>query len=82
MRQARALSSNSTATIGRRPPSRADGESLWERVVDLGLEGIVAKKRSGRYLLGRRGWIKTNNRDYWRYAAELEGVERGIKRIA
>jgi hypothetical protein len=26
----------------------------------------VAKKRSGHYLPGRRGWIKTKNRDYWR----------------
>jgi ATP-dependent DNA ligase len=25
------------------------------------LEGVVAKKRSGHYLPGRHGWIKTKN---------------------
>jgi bifunctional non-homologous end joining protein LigD len=53
-------------------PSHQDGEALWERVVSLGLEGVVAKKRSGHYLPGRRGWIKTKNRDYWRYPLEVE----------
>ena len=47
------------------------------RVVDLGLEGVVAKKRSGHYLPGRRGWIKTKNRAYWRYPLEVEGARRG-----
>src|SRR3954453_5345067 len=32
-----------------------DGEALWEKVCQLGLEGVVAKKRSGHYLPGRRG---------------------------
>jgi ATP-dependent DNA ligase len=58
-------------------PSYTDGEALWERVVDLGLEGVVAKKRSGHYLPGRRGWIKTKNRDYWRYPLEVEAAVRG-----
>jgi ATP-dependent DNA ligase len=40
---------------------------LWDKVCALGLEGVVAKKRSGHYLPGRRGWIKTKNRAYWRY---------------
>jgi ATP-dependent DNA ligase len=31
--------------------------------VALGLKGVVAKRRSGHYLPGRRGWIKTKNRD-------------------
>jgi ATP-dependent DNA ligase len=55
-------------------PSVTDGEALWERVTALGLEGIVAKKRSGHYLPGRRGWIKTKNRDYWRYPLEVEAA--------
>jgi hypothetical protein len=55
-------------------PSHEDGESLWEKVCELGLEGVVAKKRSGHYLPGRRGWIKTKNRDYWRYPLELEAA--------
>jgi ATP-dependent DNA ligase len=39
----------------------ADGEALWDKVVEIGLEGVVAKRRSGHYLPGRRGWIKTKN---------------------
>jgi bifunctional non-homologous end joining protein LigD len=55
-------------------PSHTDGEALWQKVCQLGLEGAVAKKRSGHYLPGRRGWIKTKNRDYWRYPLELEAA--------
>ena len=51
-------------------PSHTDGEALWEKVCELGLEGVVAKKRSGHYFPGRRGWIKTKNRAYWRYPLE------------
>jgi ATP-dependent DNA ligase len=28
------------------------------------LEGVVAKRRTGRYVSGERGWIKTKNGDY------------------
>jgi ATP-dependent DNA ligase len=38
------------------------------------LEGVVAKRRSGRYMPGRSGWIKTKNREYWRYELEREGA--------
>jgi bifunctional non-homologous end joining protein LigD len=55
-------------------PSHTDGEALWEKVCELGLEGVVAKKRSGHYLPGRRGWIKTKNRDYWRYPLEVQAA--------
>jgi ATP-dependent DNA ligase len=55
-------------------PSHLDGEALWEKVCELGLEGVVAKKRSGHYLPGRRGWIKTKNRDYWRYPLEVQAA--------
>jgi bifunctional non-homologous end joining protein LigD len=48
-------------------PSHEDGDALWGKVCELGLEGVVAKKRSGHYLPGRRGWIKIKNRAYWRY---------------
>jgi bifunctional non-homologous end joining protein LigD len=60
-------------------PSHTDGEALWEKVCELGLEGVVAKKRSGLYLSGRRGWIKTKNRAYWCYPLE---VEAALNRIA
>jgi ATP-dependent DNA ligase len=56
-------------------PATPYGEALWEKVCALGLEGVVAKKRSGHYLPGRRGWIKTKNRAYWRYPLELEAAQ-------
>jgi bifunctional non-homologous end joining protein LigD len=31
-------------------PSHADGEALSEKTCELGLEGVVAKQRSGHYL--------------------------------
>jgi ATP-dependent DNA ligase len=43
------------------------------------LEGVVAKRRSGRYLPGGRAWIKTKNKAYWRYEMEREGAMK-IKR--
>ena len=55
-------------------PSYLDGAVLWEKICELGLEGVVAKKRSGHYLPGRRGWIKTKNRAYWRYPFEASAA--------
>jgi bifunctional non-homologous end joining protein LigD len=51
-----------------------DGAALWEAVCEHELEGVVAKRRSGRYVPGERGWVKTKNRDYWRYEMEREGA--------
>jgi hypothetical protein len=59
---------------GRTPGAFDDGHALWEAVCEHELEGVVAKRRSGRYLFGERGWIKTKNRDYWRYEMEHEGA--------
>jgi hypothetical protein len=47
----------------RTPEAFDAGEALWEAVCEPELEGVVAKKRSGRYVPGERGWIKTKNRD-------------------
>jgi ATP-dependent DNA ligase len=49
---------------------------LWEAVCEHELEGVVAKRQSGRYLPGERAWIKTKNRDYWRYKMEREARSR------
>jgi ATP-dependent DNA ligase len=49
-----------------------DGEALFEAVRVHELEGVVAKRRNGRYRPGQRGWIKTKNREYWRYEMERE----------
>jgi ATP-dependent DNA ligase len=58
----------------RTPQTFDDGEALWEAVCEHELEGVVAKKRSGRYVSGERGWVKTKNRDYWRWEVEREGA--------
>ena len=47
----------------RTPEVFDDGEALWEAVCQHELEGIVAKRRSSRYLSGERGWVKTKNPD-------------------
>jgi bifunctional non-homologous end joining protein LigD len=56
-------------------PAYDDGDALWDKICHLGLEGVVAKKRSGHYLPGRRGWIKAKNRAYWRYPLEAEAAQ-------
>jgi bifunctional non-homologous end joining protein LigD len=58
----------------RTPEPFDDGAALWEAVREHELEGVVAKRRSGRYLSGERGWIKVKNRDYWRWEMEREGA--------
>jgi bifunctional non-homologous end joining protein LigD len=56
----------------RTPVAFDDGEALWEAVCEHDLEGVVAKRRLGRYISGNRGWIKSKNRAYWRYELERE----------
>lgn len=60
----------------RTPEVFDDGEALWEAVCEHELEGVVAKRRSGRYVPGGRGWIKVKNREYWRYEMERESAIR------
>jgi len=56
--------------------SDENGEALWRAVSQLGLEGVVAKKRGGHYRPGRRDWVKVKNQEYWRYQLEVEGALR------
>jgi bifunctional non-homologous end joining protein LigD len=67
------------ASQWRTPEAFDDGEALLEAVCEHELEGVVAKRRSGRYLPGRSGWIKIKSREYWRYDMEREGA-RTVKR--
>jgi bifunctional non-homologous end joining protein LigD len=66
----------------RTPEAFDDGEALWVAVCEHELEGVVAKRRSGRYVPGGRGWIKTKNREYWRYEMERESAIRHNSRKA
>jgi ATP-dependent DNA ligase len=56
--------------------SYEDGEALWRLVCERGLEGVVAKRLTGTYPPGRRGWIKVKNRNYWRYPFEVEAAKQ------
>jgi bifunctional non-homologous end joining protein LigD len=58
------------------PEAFDDGEALWRAICEHELEGIVAKRRAGRYAPGERGWVKVKNRDYWRWELEREGAIR------
>jgi bifunctional non-homologous end joining protein LigD len=58
------------------PETFDDGEALFEAVCEHELEGVVAKRHAGRYRPGERGWIKTKNREYWRYEMERKGAVR------
>jgi bifunctional non-homologous end joining protein LigD len=58
----------------RTPDAFDDGAALWAAVCEHELEGVVAKRRSGRYVPGGRAWIKTKIREYWRYEMEREGA--------
>src|SRR5438876_589539 len=58
----------------RTPDVFEDGRALWHAVCEHDLEGVVAKRRTSRYRSAERGWIKTQNRDYWRYKMEREGA--------
>jgi bifunctional non-homologous end joining protein LigD len=57
------------------PETFEDGVALFDAVCERELEGVVAKRLSGRYTPGFRGsWIKIKNRDYWRYELERESA--------
>jgi ATP-dependent DNA ligase len=74
------VTSSNGAGLARRAPETFDyGEALFEAVCAHELEGVVANRLSVRYLPGRRSWIKTKNRAYWRYEMEREGA-RTVRR--
>jgi bifunctional non-homologous end joining protein LigD len=56
------------------PETFADGAALFDAVREQGLEGIVAKRLNERYRPGERAWVKTKNREYWRYEIEREPI--------
>lgn len=64
----------------RTPEAFDDGAALWEAVCEHELEGVVAKRRAGRYLSGERGWTKVKNRAYWRWELERESAIRSRTR--
>ena len=60
----------------------ADGRSSFPLLsLRVLLEGVVAKKRTERYLPGERGWVKTKNQDYWRFGSERDLARRRRARL-
>jgi bifunctional non-homologous end joining protein LigD len=57
-------------------PVTSDGAMLWEWVCDRGMEGVVSKRVASPYLPGQRRWLKTKNREYWRYPLEVAAAHR------
>jgi len=60
----------------RTPQTFDDGQALSEAACEHELEGVVAKPLRSRYVPGERGWIKTKNREYWRYEMERESASK------
>jgi ATP-dependent DNA ligase len=60
-----------------------DGQALFSSVCALGLEGVVAKRRTSSYAAGKRGWVKVKNPScYWRRDDEREALARSRERRA
>jgi ATP-dependent DNA ligase len=57
---------------------------LFEAVCRSGLEGVVAKRPDDPYRPGRRDWVKTKNRDYWRYPLDVAAMSSsfGARRLS
>jgi ATP-dependent DNA ligase len=74
-RRPRLESLNLNGPYWQTPETFDDGEALFDAVCERELEGIVAKRLSGRYTPGCRGsWIKVKNRDYCHYEIERESA--------
>jgi bifunctional non-homologous end joining protein LigD len=56
------------------PETFADGAALFDAVCEHELEGVLAKRLNERYRPGERAWVKTKNREYWRYMMERESA--------
>jgi bifunctional non-homologous end joining protein LigD len=56
-----------------------DGAALFDAIVRLELEGVVAKRQRDRYRAGERVWVKTKNRAAPRFEEEQAGLRRGIE---
>ena len=59
-----------------------DGHVLFDEVVSHGLEGIVAKRRSGIYRPGSRGWTKVKNPSHWRRESEIRLMQQRREWVA
>jgi ATP-dependent DNA ligase len=51
-----------------------DGEALFEAVCAHELEGIVAKPLTSQYRPAERGWVKIQNKAYWRWEMKHESA--------
>lgn len=63
------------------PDAFDDGAALFAAVVEAGLEGIVAKRKTDPYRPGERRWVKIKNRAYWRFVNEREFARSRPRRL-
>jgi hypothetical protein len=73
-RSARPNALNLNSMRWRTPEAFDDGDALWAALCEHELEGVVAKRLNEPYRPGERAWVKTKNREYWRYEIEREGA--------
>jgi ATP-dependent DNA ligase len=71
-----------SAACRARARRRDDGRTLFDGVVEHGLEGVVVKRRNAVYRPGYRGWTKVKNPTYWRRASEVESIGLHRDRLA
>jgi bifunctional non-homologous end joining protein LigD len=57
-------------------PTFNDGAALFDAIVELELEGVVAKRERDPYRPGERLWVKTKNRSAPRFEEERAGIGR------
>jgi bifunctional non-homologous end joining protein LigD len=62
------------------PDAFTDGHALFDAVCEWEMEGVVAKRLHEPYRPGERAWVKTKNREYWRYEMERESA-LNVKRV-
>jgi len=58
-----------------------DPDALWQAVLELRLEGVVAKRESDRYRPGEKLWIRRKSRRWLRHEEERELAMRRRRRI-
>ena len=59
-----------------------DGEALFNVVCERGLEGVVGKRLRDPYRPGERLWVKRKNRATRRFAEEIAGATRRVRRAS
>lgn len=63
-----------------RTPAAYLDEALFKATLELGLEGVVAKRLDEPYMPSERRWVKVKHPTYWRYDEERASLLRDLER--